>query len=371
VLRKIITATIILCIINDANAQKIPGSDNLSLNQHHIVVDTDNQLNIRFYKPKAKTVELKGGDAFSNVRIDVQKEESGFWTIRTSPVDIGFHYFWIEVDKEKYLLPKDERYYAYNSWVNGFEVDPGEDFFKNKNVPKGTIKKQNYSSDSIPGKRSYYLYYPFDFNKNRTYPLLVLYHGAGENSTGWIKQGKIQNILDNLIAEKKAEPIMVVLVEGEIRNNKNSDIETSALENINSLEKDLVENVVFPIRNKINISDFYIAGLSRGSFQALKISNDYSDVFSRVGLFSPVIYGGTQDDVFKRLDTRSFKNQNFFIGIGSKEKERYFNFRNSLIQELEAQNTDFKSYESSDTYHEWLTWRRCLYEFLIWLNNDQ
>ncbi|MBM7420239.1 MULTISPECIES: alpha/beta hydrolase-fold protein [Chryseobacterium] len=369
-LRKIITATIILCKINDINAQKISGSENILLNKNYIVVDKNNQLTIRFYKPKAKTVELKGGDAFSNVPVTVQKDVSGYWSIRTSPVDIGFHYFWIEIDKEKYLLPKNEQYYAYNSLVNGFEVDSGEDFFKNKNVPKGTLKKQNYSSKSLLGKRSYYQYYPFDFNKNKTYPLLVLYHGAGENNTGWIKQGKIQNILDHLIAQKKIKPIMVILIEGEIQNSENSDIEASTLENINSLEKDLVDDVLLSIKKKFNISDFYIAGLSRGSFQALKISNDYSHIFSKVGLFSPVIYGGSKEDEFKLLDTKLFKNQFFFIGIGSKEKERYFNFRNSLIKELEIQNTNFKSYESSDTYHEWLTWRRCLYEFLIWLNNQ-
>ncbi|WEK71196.1 MAG: alpha/beta hydrolase-fold protein [Candidatus Chryseobacterium colombiense] len=366
--RKIITATIILCIINNITAQKL-SSSNILLKQNHIVVNKNNQLNIRFYKPEAKTVELKGGDVFSNLHIDVQKEASGYWNIITSPVDIGFHYFWLEVDKEKYLLPKNEKYYAYNSLVNGFEVDSGEDFFKNKNVPKGIIKKQNYFSKNLHEKRNYYLYYPSGFNKNKTYPLLVLYHGAGEDNTGWIKQGKIQNILDNLIAEKKIEPIMIVLVEGEIQDHKNSDIETSTLKNINSVEKELVEGVLFSLKNKFNFSDFYIAGLSRGSFQALKISNDYSGMFSKIGLFSPVIYGGNNDDRFKLLNTQLFKDQSFFIGIGSIEKERYFNFRNSLIKELETQNTDLKSYESSGTYHEWLTWRRCLYEFLIWLNN--
>ncbi|OJX32699.1 MAG: hypothetical protein BGO86_10625 [Chryseobacterium sp. 36-9] len=368
--RKIICLIIILRTAIGIDAQKIVKGSNLLLNRNSIAVDKANQVKIRFYKPTAKSIKLKGGDVFSNLNIRTQKDVYGYWNIITSPVPIGFHYFWIEADNEKYLIPKREKYFAYNSFVNGFEIDSGEDFFKNKNVSKGKIRKHNYFSKGLV-KRNYYMYYPANFNSKKAYPLLVLYHGAGEDNTGWIHQGRIQYILDNLIAEKRIDPIMVLLAEGDIERNTNADIETSTLENIDSIEKNLTDSILLPLKQRCNITHFYIAGLSRGSFQALKISNDYPDIFSKVGLFSPVIYGGSKVDDFKLLNTSTFQNQSFFIGIGNKEKERYYHFKNSLQTELEKQNTNFKMYESQDTYHEWLTWRRCLYQFLIWLNEKQ
>lgn len=329
-------------------------------------VDEKNQLHISFVLSDAKDIKLKGPKFSADSEYTILKDSLGHWSVKTPPMPIGFHYFWIEADGKKYLLPEEETYFGYNQNVNGFEVDSKDSLFEAKTKDKGVVENRKLNNFD---QESYFIYKPYKFNPKKKYPLLVLLHGAGEDASGWIKQGKIQNIVDNLIAEKKIKPLIIVMINGDVKNQKTyHNLEEETLAELPMIENQLMHQVLPGFQKEFDLTTISIAGLSKGSFQAFKIGSDYPDVFSKVGMFSPVLYSGVVEDGFAKIKTESFRQQSYFLSVGNLEDERFINFKNILEKELSAHNTQFKTYISPETYHEWLTWRRSLYQFLFWIN---
>ena len=327
-------------------------------------IDEDRKLHIKTNIEASKKIELKGPDFVSQSNYQLSKDSLGHWNVVLPPMPIGFHYIWLEVDGQKVLLPNAETYFGYNQEVNGFEVDSHEDFFTPKTDKKGRLEKIQIRESKLNPS---YLYKPFNFSSKKKYPLLILVHGAGENSSGWVKQGMLQNILDNLIVEKKIKPHLVLMINGDVPNVKNyGNLEEETLDELPLIEQDLMQIILPRIERKYSISKYSIAGLSKGSFQTLTIATNNSEKFKKVGLFSPVLYSGVVEDSFAKIKTENFNNQTYFLGVGTLESERFQNFKQLLEEEFTKRKVHFKSYESPETYHEWLTWRRCLYEFLLW-----
>ena len=106
--------------------------------------------------------------------------------------------------------------------------------------------------------------------------------------------------------------------------------------------------------------------MSKGSYQAFKIGTDHPEVFSKVGMFCPALYSNVIEDKFAKIKIENFSKQKFFLSIGSLENERFINFKTILEEEFRERKIPFKSYISPETYHEWLTWHRSLYNFLLW-----
>lgn len=336
-----------------------------SISKSAFFVDKDNRLIIVFEAKDALKIELKGPEFVSKSNYTI-KDSLGHWTLQTSPMPIGFHYFWLEVDGKKLLLPNAETYFGYNQDVHGFEVDSDEAFFNSKTNKKGSL--EGFNVDENP-QENVYLYKPYRFSTKKKYPLLILFHGAGEDSSGWIKQGKIQNIVDNLIAEKKIKPIVILLLNGDKKNEKSyTSLEEETLSELPLVEDDLLNKILPKVNSKGKFTKYTIAGLSKGSFQAFKIGTDHPELFSNVGLFSPVLYSGVVADSFAKIKTSSFLKQSYFLSVGTLESERFLGFKKILEDEFLKRNVKFKTYESPQTYHEWLTWRRSLQEFLLWIN---
>ena len=197
---------------------------------------------------------------------------------------------------------------------------------------------------------------------------MYLYHGTGEDITGWVRQGYLQNILDNLIADGKAKDMIVVMDFG-MALTKEQEKLTDGHDKIvlftNNLGKILVDELIPLIDRKYKTNKLKaIAGLSRGSYQALKIASDYPQLFSSVGSFSSVIYGGTETNPFKELHLENLdKKTNVFLGIGDVESEYFQNYHHLIQNKLDALQIKNEVFISKGTYHEWLTWRRCLYHF--------
>lgn len=346
--------------------QKITAQENsMGYDKPTYIVDDEKKLHINLILKAAKNIKLQGPDFLAHSDYTVSKDSLGHWEVITPPMPIGFHYFWIEADGKKYLLPNQETYFGYNQEVNGFEVNSNESFFEAKTNQKGIIEKRKID-DNL---QEYFLYKPFGFSSEKKYPLLVLFHGAGENASGWIKQGKIQNVLDNLIAEKKVKPLLVLMLNGDIKNQKSyADLEEETLLELPIVEKQLINQILPDLQKEFRISDKSIAGLSKGSFQAFKIGTDHPDIFANVGMFSPVLYSGVLEDGFAKIKTKNFKKQSYFLSVGTLESDRFINFKNILEKEFRKKNVKYRSYLSPQTYHEWLTWRRSLYYFLLWEN---
>ena len=333
-------------------------------------IDANRNAQFKVQFPDAKSVILEGGDGMQNVKSIVNKDKDGFWNISTSPLEIGFHYYWFNVDGKRTNDPNTELYFGYGQPTSGIEIPSGEDFFLEKNVKHGKIVDDSLESKITQGKRNFKVYLPPSYG-TKNFPVLYLYHGTGEDITGWGKQGYIRNILDNLFAEGKAQEMIVVMDYGVALNpeqEKLPDDYPRTVLSTKNLDKIVVRELI-PYINKTYKTNRKqaIAGLSRGSYQAMYIGSAHPELFTAIGSFSPVIYEGTEAQPFKELPIENLINSKskpfFFIGIGEKEDQRFIDYNQVLTYYLNQNKYPFVQYKSAGTYHEWLTWRRCLYEF--------
>jgi len=333
-------------------------------------IDSERKAEFKVYFPDADSLVLEGGDGMQNVKSTTSKDENGFWNFSTSPLEIGFHYYWFNVDGKRTNDPNTELYFGYGQPTSGIEIPSGEDFFLKKNVKHGKIMNDSLHSEIIGGKRNIKVYLPASYGTKR-FPVLYLYHGTGEDITGWEKQGYINHILDNLFAEKKATEMIVVMDYGvalSTEEEKMPDDYPRTVLSTKNIDKIIVQELIPYIEKKYKTNgNRAIAGLSRGSYQAMLIGANHPKIFSAIGSFSPVIYGGTELQPFKELpigDLLKSKHKPFiFIGIGTKEEKRFQEYNKILADYLYQNRYPNVQYKSTGTYHEWLTWRRCLYEF--------
>lgn len=333
-------------------------------------IDAKRKAEFKVYLPNAKSVTIEGGDGMQNLSYDATKGNDGLWTFSTSPLEIGFHYYWFNVDGKRTNDPNTELYFGYGQPTSGIEVPSGEDFFSEKNVKHGKIVDDHLTSEITKGKRNFKVYLPPNYGTKK-FPVLYLYHGTGEDITGWEKQGYIKNILDNLFAEHKATEMIVVMDYGVSlapEQEKLPDDYPRTVLSTKNLNKIVVQELIPYIDKKYKTNGKQaIAGLSRGSYQAMYIGADHPELFSAIGSFSPVIYEGTELQPFKELPIENLliskQNPLFFIGIGEKEDKRFAEYNSILANYLNQNKYPFVQYDSAGTYHEWLTWRRCLHEF--------
>ncbi|REC79318.1 hypothetical protein DRF60_05665 [Chryseobacterium elymi] len=333
-------------------------------------IDSEKKAEFRVYFPDAKSVTLDGGDGMKSIKSSVAKDKDGFWNISTTPMEIGFHYYWFNVDGQRTNDPNTQLYFGYSQPTSGIEVPSGEVFFQEKNVEHGKIINDSLSSQITQNKRNFKVYLPPNYGSKKL-PVLYLYHGTGEDITGWEKQGYILNILDNLFAEKKAREMIVVMDYGVALNpeqEKMPDNYPRTVLSSKNLDKIVTQELIPYIEKKYKTSGKKaIAGLSRGSYQAMLIGVSHPETFSAIGAFSPVIYEGTEAEPFKELPienlVKSKKKPYFFIGIGEKEDAMFFKFDQLLTDFLNRNNYPYFQYKSHETRHEWLTWRRSLYQF--------
>lgn len=333
-------------------------------------IDAERKAEFQVYFPDAKSVILDGGDGMKSIKSSASKGENGFWNISTSPMEIGFHYYWFNVDGQRTNDPNTQLYFGYSQPTSGIEVPSGEDFFLEKNVKHGKIVNDSLRSEITHGTRNFKVYLPPNYGSEKL-PVLYLYHGTGEDITGWEKQGYILHILDNLFAENKAKKIIVVMDYGVALNpeqEKMPDNYPRTVLSSKNLDKIVIQELIPYIEKKYKTSGKKaIAGLSRGSYQAMLIGVSHPEVFSAIGAFSPVIYEGTEAEPFKELPIgnllKTKKKPYFFIGIGEKEDVLFFKFNEVLTTFLHQNNYPYFQYKSPETRHEWLTWRRSLYQF--------
>lgn len=340
-------------------------------------IDENRKAEFKVYFPKAKSVMIEGGDGMQNLSYDAAQGTDGSWTFSTSPLEIGFHYYWFNVDGKRTNDPNTELYFGYGQPTSGIEIPSGEDFFFEKDVKHGKIVDDSFNSKITEGTRNFKVYLPPNYGTKK-FPVLYLYHGTGEDITGWERQGYIKNILDNLFADKKATEMIVVMDYGVAltpEQEKMPDDFPRTVLSTKNLDTIVVQELIPYIEKKYETNGKKaIAGLSRGSYQAMYIGASHSEIFSAIGSFSPVIYEGTDAEPFKELPIgnlmKSKQKPFFFIGIGEKEDKRFLEYNKILSNYLDKNKFPFTQYNSAGTYHEWLTWRRCLYQFVqnIFLN---
>jgi enterochelin esterase family protein len=189
-----------------------PASTNQSGKQYP-QVNSEGRVRASISAPQALNVQLDIGGK----RYDLTKDEKGVWTGVSDPQDEGFHYYQLNIDGAQVPDPGSLYFYGASRWGSGIEVPArDQDFFSLKDVPHGHVTEYQYFSKITNAWRRCFVYTPPDYDKNNSnrYPVLYLQHGMGEDETGWAVQGKANLILDNLIADKKAVPMIIVMDKG-------------------------------------------------------------------------------------------------------------------------------------------------------------
>src|SRR5690606_13791357 len=316
------------------------------------MVNTRGQVRTQIAAPEAKLVQLDIG----GVKYDMVKDEAGVWTGESAPQDVGFHYYQLNIDGASVPDPGSLYFYGANRWGSGIEVpSPDEDFFAMKNVPHGNVEQILFPSKSTNTSRRAYVYTPpgYGVNTQERYPVLYLQHGYGENETSWPNQGRANLIMDNLLAEGKIRPFIIVMTYGmtnEIEFGGLKDFDIKPFQTV--LVDELIPYIDTNYRTKANKKHRAMAGLSMGAFETKLITLNKPEVFSHYALFS----GGTYQP--EELQDRA-KPALVFISTGSKERPDAVK---SAVSNLKKAGFNAVSYVSEETAHEFHTWRRSLYQ---------
>ena len=382
-----------------------PASTNQEGKQYPMV-NSQRMVRAQISAPQATSVKLDIG----GVKYDMVKDENGVWTGESAPQDEGFHYYQLEIDGASVPDPGSKYYYGASRWGSGIDVPAAdEDFYTVKNVPQGSINEVYYYSTVTEGMRHCYIYLPAAYRENpdKKFPVLYLQHGMGENETGWSAQGKTGIIMDNLIAEGKAVPFVIVMDNGlNVRPANMPEGQPAfgmgprpqggqpgqgrpqgqftpgqgrpqggtpgqgaprrprggfgGFGGFNAFQDVLLKDIIPMVeKNYRVIADTEhraMAGLSMGGMQTRSITMANPTTFAYVGMFSG---GSFRAEDLK--DATDFKKTNkvLFMSCGGKENMGV----DKAAEDLKALGINAHSYISPETAHEWQTWRRSLYQF--------
>jgi enterochelin esterase-like enzyme len=311
---------------------------------------------------------IEGGGYNEKNPCNMIKNKEGFFETTLTDIDPGFHYIRFEADGNEIFNPIAPVGFGCFKVMNFVEVpEKGDEFFYLKNVPHGTIHMNQYYSNITGRMRSCFVYTPPGYEKNtdKRYPVLYLQHGAGESETGWIFQGKANLILDNLIAEHKAEEMIVVMNNGyAVVPDSNCPLMLGSIGEV--LIYDCIPFIDENYRTIDAALSRAMAGLSMGAVQSQWTVFHYPEAFSALGIFSG---GFTIKDVFgdytellSDADAFHDKIKVLFASFGEQEGPNFLEARPKLMG---LQEKGIKSHiYSVPGYHEWGVWRKSLHEFL-------
>ncbi len=336
----------------------------------------DNRVIFQVNAPEAKQIQVDLGKKY-----DMQKNSEGVWEVITDPIVEGFHYYSLVLDGISVCDPASQAFFGMGRMASGIEIPErsGGDYYTIKDVPHGKIQQVRYYSSVTQAWRRAFVYTPpgYDVNLQQRYPVMYLQHGGGEDETGWPNQGKMDLILDNLIAEGQAKEMLVVMDNGSAvvpaqQTGGGAPFSRGAMFGAFSdvVIKDLIPFIDREFRTIPDRDNRAMTGLSMGGFQAFHTTLTNLDMFAYIGGFSGAAfvqpnanYEELYDGVWANVDEFNKKVKVLYLSIGTDEPEGMYRTVNSVHKEFEKMGVEHIYYESPGTSHEWLTWRRSLHQF--------
>jgi enterochelin esterase family protein len=321
-------------------------------------IHADQRVTFRIKAASAQKVEFGFFGFDGGKRYPAQKGEEGFWTATTEPLVPGFHYYRVFIDGVEVNDPSSETFYGTGKETSGIEIpEKGVDYYLPKDVPHGEIRERWYHSKTTQQWRRIFVYTPpgYDTNRDTRYPVLYLQHGGGEDERGWPNQGRVGFILDNLLAERKAKPMLVVMEQGYARRPgeaapvpparpapgqnrpapRDFSRQFSAFEDV--MVNDLIPMIDATYRTIPNRESRAMAGLSMGGMQTFQIALKHLDLFAYLGGFSGAGggFGGAPFDpktahngVMADADAFNKKGHLLWLGVGTAEGRMYEGIKN-------------------------------------------
>jgi enterochelin esterase-like enzyme len=352
-------------------------------------VDGKGRVQVRVKAPDATKVRL---NFWSGPKLDMEKQPDGFWTITTPPLVPGLHYYTFMIDGAEVSDTNSRAFFGGGKYTSMVEVpEPGSTYYSIQDVPHGQVREVWYNSKVTGNWRHALVYLPPDYDTQTKlrYPVLYLQHGAGEDETGWTRQGHSNFILDNLIAAGNCKPMIIVMAYGYARRAGippdltpkpfGSPEMRKEMQDMAAVFEDDVTQVLIPyidstFRTLSDRDQRAMAGLSMGGMQTFQITLNHIDLFSFIGGFSGA--GGMLVLGDRKLDPKTDYNGVFadpaafakkvhllWLGVGTAEPERLRTGILRLHTSLQEANIQHVFYESPGTDHEWQTWRRDLKDF--------
>lgn len=357
-------------------------------------INPDNSVTFRLKAPKAVKVEVTGDflppatikTPYGEAQVPgtaALTETDGMWQYTTEPLQSELYSYTFIVDGLKILDPSNVHSIRDVVTVTNVFLIPGgkADLYKVSDVPHGTVHKIWYDSPTLGFSRRMSVYTPAGYEtSSKRYPVLYLLHGMGGDEEAWLQLGRAAQIFDNLIASGKAEPMIVVMTNGNAAQQaapgespKGYETPTIQLPKTmdGSFETHFPEVVKFTdatFRTLRKKKSRAIAGLSMGGFHSLHISKQYPDMFDYIGLFSAAITPneGVTSDIYDNTDAKlakqfALKPALYYITIG--DTDFLYNANADFRKKLDSNGYKYIYKESSDG-HIWRNWRTYLTEFV-------
>lgn len=324
--------------------------------QEYPQVNSQGYARFRIIAPGVDSVRVSLGLGGKGGTLLARAADSSWMGTTEGPMDEGFHYYNVKIDGGKFNDPGAQNFYGSIRWESGIEI-PAHDqgFYALKNVPHGNVQQVLFPSASTNTSRRAFVYTPpgYDKQPKMRYPVLYLQHGWGEDETAWSNQGHANLIMDNLIAEGKSRPFIIVMTYGMTNDVKMGGIRNFKIDAFQTvLVDELIPYIDANFRTIANPLNRAMAGLSMGGMETHAITLGKPDVFCWYALLSGGLYtpGEIKDKSKVKL---------VFMSCGSKEKPE--EVRNAAAA-LKQAGINTVSYVSENTAHEFLTWRRSLHE---------
>jgi enterochelin esterase family protein len=361
-----------------------PASTNI-LGQQYPQVNSARQVRFRINAPQVQSIRVLG--------TNLVKGEDGVFTGTTAPQDPGFHAYQLTVDGFVVADPASESFFSGGKMTSAIEIpEEGVDFYDNKDVPHGEIRSHWYKTKSGDSRQAW-VYTPpnYDNDPTKRFPVLYLQHGMLEERRAWAQQGHTNFILDNLIAEKRAVPMIVVMEDGGISQGMGgprgggrggrggaSDGAASSAPGVgreggsargggmsmpftSQIINDIIPEIDAKFRTIADRDHRAMAGLSLGGTQTYQIAQANKDKFAYIGVFSAPFgfqglnaYAASADEFDKTFKV-------FFISMGGKEGAGSGRQPAQTLKDASVKNVVY--YEAPGTAHEFQTWRKSLREF--------
>jgi enterochelin esterase-like enzyme len=327
----------------------------------------DNRVVFRTKAPDAQKMQIDLGKKY-----DMQRDTGGYWVVTTDSISEGFHYYSLLIDGIAVADPASESFYGMGRMASGIEIPfAGGTYYALKDVPHGDIRIKKYYSKAMNTWREMYVYTPPGYdNSTEKYPVLYLLHGGGEDQRGWATQGRTDMILDNLIAENKAKPMIIAMIDGNVGMqgglagfNENS---LKAFEN--ELKNGAMPFVESNFRVKTDANSRALAGLSMGGLQTLYAGVKNHEMFGYLGVFSsgwfvnrPEISASHFDLLKKNTAMVNANIKQFWISMGGKE-DIAFNNCKTMMEKYNEIGVKY-TYSEYRGGHTWPVWRHDLHNF--------
>ncbi|HPF52420.1 MAG TPA: alpha/beta hydrolase-fold protein [Draconibacterium sp.] len=356
-------------------------------------IASNNSVTFRLYSENAQSVAVTGSWMGMGETLQMKKGSDGVWSATTKALEPSMYHYNFVLDGVSILDPKNPKAMRDGTRSASTLILPGNasEVFQVNDVPHGSITKVWYDSPTLKMNRRMYVYTPPGYEDSKEkYPVLYLLHGGGGDEDAWTSLGRANYILDNLIAQGKAKPMIVVMTNGNADQtasvtdwSKEPDASQSVgpgakgsdqeiIDGMTKFPKSLVNDVIPYVekhfRVKANSENRAIAGLSMGCLQTQIIAMTNPELFQYIGCFSLGIHFNTPFDLIsnnilipaydKNLET--MKNKVFFVGVGS--DDFVYEGVQTLRKKLDEHNFTY-IYKETSGGHTWANWRIYLSEF--------